>query len=132
MEKMKYEAGMYGEAATTGKSFGAWLEDYHVEKGLDPTPYKGMSNFDRIMTKKSLQAQGKEVLADAYEIALKSMGINAFGSMTDPVGKFFQNADSAALFPEFIARQIYASALRMSLVPQMVAERVSIPGFDFK
>ena len=132
MEKMKYEAGMYGEAATTGKAFGAWLEDYHVEKGMEPTPYQGLGNFDRIQLKKTLQAQGKEVPPDAYEVALKMHGIKAFGSQTDQVGKFFANADAAALFPEFISRQIYASALRMSLIPQMVAERVTIPGFEYK
>lgn len=133
MDTLKLEAGMYGEALSQGKTLSTWLEDHIVEKGFAPTPYIGMGNRERMAYKKMLAAQGKEIAPDAFDIALKQFGIQAFGSVTDSVGKFFQNADSAVLFPEFVSRTIYASAIQASLVDRMGIERVVISNsFEFK
>ena len=130
--KLKLEAGMYDEAKKAGVPFGLWLEDYRVEKGLDPTPYKGLSNFERVMMKAQFEAQGKSIPMDAYELTLQEYGIRAFGNYTDRVEKFFQMSDTAVLFPEFVDRVIHAQAIRTSLVPQMVSNIVVVKGFEYK
>ncbi len=130
--KIKLESGMYEEAKLKGVPFGVWLEDHRVEKGLEPTPYQGFSNFERLAMKANMQAQGKQVPMDAYELTLAEYGIKAFGNFTDRIEKFFQVSDTAVLFPEFIDRTIHAQALRTSLVSQLVTNIAVVKGFEYR
>lgn len=131
-DKIKLEAGMYDEAKQKGVPFGVWLEDHRVEKGLEPTPYVGLSNFERVMMKQTFAAQGKQVPMDAYELTLADYGIRAFGMHTDRVEKFFTLSDTAVLFPEFVDRTIHAQAIRTSLVSQLVSNIVVVKGFEYR
>lgn len=130
--KIKLESGMYEEAKLKGIPFGVWLEDYRVEKGLEPTPYHGLSNYERLTMKAALGAQGKSVPMDAYEQTLAEFQIKAFGQFTDRVEKFFTSSDTSVLFPEFVDRTIHAQALKTSLVSQMVSNIAVVRGFEYR
>ncbi len=130
--KIKLESGMYEEAKLKGIPFGVWLEGHRAEKGLEPTPYHGLSNYERLALKASMAAQGKQVPMDAYELTLAEYGIKAFGQFTDRVEKFFQLSDTAVLFPEFVDRTIHAAAIRTSLVSQLVRNIVVVQGFEYR
>lgn len=81
-DNVKLDKGMYQEA---GRSFTQVLE------GLDPSErYKGTS------------LEG----LDAFQRQLKRFDIKVRGSGSDVVEKFFRTADSAVLFPEYIARAV--------------------------
>ena len=131
-DKIKLESGMYEEAKLKGVPFGVWLENHRVEKGLEPTPYVGLSNFERLSLKANLTAQGKQVPMDAYELTLAEHGIKAYGQFTDRIEKFFNSADTRVLFPEFIDRTIHAQAIKTSLVSQMVANIAVVQGYEYR
>ena len=81
-DTIRLEKGMYQEA---GRSFTQVLE------GLDPSEqYKGT------------RLEG----LDAFQRQLKRFDIKVKGAGSDPVEKFFRTADSAVLFPEYIARSV--------------------------
>ena len=73
--KISLELGMYDEAANKGKGFGAWMEDYIVEKGNDPTPYFGLTNNEVFAKRRELNAKGQPVPMTAYEMLLQQEGI---------------------------------------------------------
>ena len=78
-ENIKLEKGMYGRSS---RSFSQALEE------LDPSEhYKGTS------------LEGM----DAFQRQLKRFDIKVKGANSDVVEKFFRTADSAVLFPEYIA-----------------------------
>lgn len=106
-DNIKLEKGLY----TTGKSFTAALEE------LDPTEnYKGTS-FEGL---------------DAYERQLKRFDIKVSGSNSDPVAKFFATTDSAALFPEYVARAVRTGIENNAVVDDIVATVTEIDSMDYR
>ena len=81
-ENIRLEKGMYH---VSGKSFTQVLEE------LDPSQNYAGSDLDGL---------------DAYQRQLKRYDIRVSGAGSDAVEKFFSTADSAALFPEYIARAV--------------------------
>jgi len=132
LKQIQLDAGMYQEAASKGVSFGTWLEEFIVEKGHEPTPFYGMSTGERIKAKLAQSAEGKTVALAAFELLLRAHDIKAFGQITDPISKFFQNSQTSVLFPEFISNRVYAGMLRTGLVEKMIANKVVIQGFEYK
>ncbi len=129
---LKLEIGMYDEASRRGKSFGEWLEHYRVEKGEKPSEYFGLTNYERERKRLACVRKGVEPPLTAFEMELEAHDVKAFGLFTDRVEKFFQTADTAVLFPEFIANRVYAGALGASIVPEFVAVTSVITGLDFR
>lgn len=106
-DNIKLEKGLY----TTGKSFTAALET------LDPSEnYRGTS------------LEG----LDAYERQLKRFDIKVSGVHSDPVAKFFATTDSAALFPEYIARAVRTGIEDNRAAEDFVATTTEIEGFDYR
>lgn len=136
IKKLKnLEKGMYEEAAKSGKSFSVWLEDHITTNeggAFEPTPYKGLTQFEVAQKRRALKANGQDIPPTAYELALAANEIKAFGAYTDRVGKFFQNSNTTVLFPEYIQNRVYAGALQASIIQNFVAETVVIEGLDFK
>ena len=130
--KLKFEKGMFDEAANKGKSFTAWLEDYFEEKGIEPTIYKGMSKFEMIKYRRQLVKSNQPIPKNAFEMALEMSGIRAYGDKTDLVGKFFEVTSNSILFLEFVANTIFAGSIRNALYPDFVANMVSIDALDYK
>ena len=107
-DHVKLEKGMYQEA---GRTFTQVLEH------LDPSEqYKGT------------QLEG----LDAFQRQLKRFDIRAKGPASDPVEKFFRTADSAVLFPEYIARTVRQGMDEGNLLPSITAATTRFDGMDYR
>ena len=69
---------------------------------------------------------------DAFERQLKRFGIRVSGANSDRVEKFFQNADTAVLFPEFVARTVARGLKEASKLGSVVAATTQIDGNDYR
>lgn len=107
-ESLKLEKGMYG---TPGKTFTQVLE------GLDPSANYAGTPLDGL---------------DAYQRQLKRFGIHAGGPGSDRIEKFFQTGDSAALFPEYVARSVRQGMEQENLLPSLTAAVTEIDSMDYR
>lgn len=107
-DSLRLEKGMYQEA---GSSFSQVLERQ------DPSEqYKGT---------------GLEGL-DAFQRQLKRFDIKVKGAASDPVEKFFRTADSAVLFPEYIARSVRQGMEEGDILPHITAAVTRFDGMDYR
>ena len=107
-DTIRLEKGMYQEA---GRSFTQVLER------LDPSEqYKGT------------RMEG----LDAFQRQLKRFDIKVKGAGSDPVEKFFRTADSAVLFPEYIARSVRQGMEEANLLPAITAATTRFEGMDYR
>ena len=107
-DNLRLEKGMYRHS---GKSFSQVLES------LDPSEnYRGTA------------LEG----TDAFQRQLKRFGIRAKGAGSSPVEKFFSTADSAVLFPEYIARTVRQGMEENDILPQIVATTTVIDSMDYR
>ena len=105
-ETVKLEKGMYG---TPGRTFTQVLESLDPSETYAGTPLEGL---------------------DAYQRQLRRFGIRAGGPGSDRVEKFFQTGDSAALFPEYVARSVRQGIEQENLLPSLVATTTQIDSLD--
>ena len=107
-DNLKLEKGMYRQE---GMSFTQVLES------LDPSEnYRGTA------------LEG----TDAFQRQLKRFGIRAKGAGSSSVEKFFRTADSAVLFPEYIARTVRQGMEENDILPSIVATTTVIDGLDYR
>ncbi len=107
-ESIRLEKGMYG---VPGKSFSQVLE------GLDPSPCYAGTPLEGL---------------DAYQRQLKRFDIRVGGPCSDKIEKFFQTGDSAALFPEYLARSVRQGMEQADLLPDLIAARTQIDSMDYR
>ncbi|MBP3521232.1 MAG: phage major capsid protein, partial [Oscillospiraceae bacterium] len=107
-ENVKLEKGMYGVA---GKSFTAVLEAEDPSERYKGTALEGL---------------------DAYQRQLKRFDIKVKGPGSDAVEKFFQTAQSAVLFPEYMARSVRQGMEETDLLPAITACVTNINGMDYR
>lgn len=107
-ESIKLEKGMYG---TPGKSFTEVLEELDPSENYTGTGLEGL---------------------DAYQRQLKRFDIRVGGADSDRIEKFFQTADSAALFPEYVSRAVRQGMEQANLLPGIVATTTSINSMDYR
>lgn len=107
-ETIKLEKGMYG---VTGKSFTQVLEELDPSSNYTGTPLDGL---------------------DAYQRQLKRFDIKVGGENCDNVERFFQTTESAALFPEFVARAVQQGIDRENKLSSMVATVTRIDAPDYR
>lgn len=69
---------------------------------------------------------------DAYERQLKRFGIHVSGAGSDRLEKFFQNADSAALFPEYVTRAVQKGLEDANKLSGVVAVTTRVEGLDYR
>lgn len=69
---------------------------------------------------------------DAFQRQLKRFDIRVSGPDSDVVDKFFQTADSAALFPEYVARAIRTGMEESNILPSILATTTHINGMDYR
>ena len=93
-ENLKLEKGMYGRS---GRSFSQALEELDPSEHYRGTPLEGL---------------------DAFQRQLKRFDIKVKGAGSDVVEKFFRTADSAVLFPEYIARSVRQGMEEGAQIPQ--------------
>ena len=107
-DSVDLEKGMY---AVAGKNFSAVLE------GEDPSEqYKGTA------------LEG----LDAYQRQLKRFDIKVKGAGSDAVERFFQSAQSAVLFPEYISRTVRQGMEESNLLPAITATVTKFDGQDYR
>ena len=106
-ETIKLDKGLY----TSQKGFTAELES------IDPSEnYKGTS------------LEG----LDAFQRQLKRFDIKIHGAGSDTIEKFFKTTDSAALFPEYVARAVRVGMEQADILKDIVATKTNINGMDYR
>jgi len=106
-DSIKLDKGLY----TTGRSFTQALE------AADPS--------------ESYRGTALESL-DAYERQLKRFGIRVSGAGSDRIEKFFTSSQTAALFPEYIARAVRQGLERADQINDIVAATTLVEGLDYR
>ena len=106
---IKPERELYKSAA---KSFTQALEE------LDPT---SLYKDDSLLAS-----------TDAFTRQLKRFDIRVSGPDSDVVDKFFSTAESAALFPEYVARAIKSGMDESNILPDILAATTNINGMDYR
>ena len=107
-DNLKLEKGMYHEA---GKSFTQVLESMDPDQQYKGTALEGL---------------------DAFQRQLKRFDIKVKGAGSDVVEKFFRTADSAVLFPEYIARSVRQGMEEQNLLPNITAAVTRFDGMDYR
>ena len=107
-EKISLDKGMYG---VSSKSMTDILEELDPSANYVGTPLEGL---------------------DAFSRQLKRFDIRVKGAKSDPVEKFFQTADSAALFPEYVSRAVRQGMEEADVLSDVVATKTVINGMDYR
>ena len=107
-DNLKLEKGMYQEA---GRSFSQVLELEDPSERYQGTSLEGL---------------------DAFQRQLKRFDIRVKGAGSDVVDKFFQTADAAVLFPEYIARTVRQGMEEGDILPHMTAAVTTFEGMDYR
>ncbi len=107
-DNLKLDKGMYQEA---GRSFTQVLERQDPSEQYKGTPLEGL---------------------DAFQRQLKRFDIKVKGAGSDVVEKFFRTADSAVLFPEYIARSVRQGMEEGNILPQITAAVTRFDGMDYR
>ena len=107
-DHVRLEKGMYHEA---GRSFTQVLEKLDPSEQYRGTALEGL---------------------DAYQRQLKRFDIRVKGAGSDVVEKFFKTAQSAVLFPEYIARAVKAGMEEANVLPDITATETVIDGMDYR
>lgn len=106
-DNLKLEKGLY----TTGKSFTQALEAIDPSENYSNTDLEGL---------------------DAYQRQLKRFDIKVAGKDSDTVSKFFATTDSAALFPEYVARAVRQGVEEVDVVDKITASTTIIDSLDYR
>jgi len=69
---------------------------------------------------------------DAFQRQLKRFDIKVSGKNSDTIAKFFQTSDSAALFPEYVARAVAQGAREEGQLAEIVASKTEINSLDYR
>lgn len=107
-ENIVLEKGMY---ANSQKSFSEILEE------LDPSENYTNTNLEGL---------------DAFSRQLKRFDIKVSGSNSDAVNKFFSTTQSAALFPEYVARAVRQGMEEANVLNNIVATTTKINSLDYR
>ena len=107
-ENLKLEKGMYQQA---GQTFTQVLERQDPSEQYKGTAMEGL---------------------DAFQRQLKRFDIKVKGAGSDVVEKFFRTADSAVLFPEYIARAVRQGMEEENLLPSITAAVTRFDGMDYR
>lgn len=107
-DNLRLEKGMYNEA---GRSFTQVLEREDPSEQYKGTALEGL---------------------DAYQRQLKRFDIKVKGAGSDVVEKFFRTADSAVLFPEYIARSVRQGLEEGDILPHITAAVTRFDGMDYR
>ncbi len=106
-DNIKLEKGLY----TLGKSFTEALESIDPSEGYEGSSLEGL---------------------DAFQRQLKRFDIKVSGKNSDCIEKFFRTTDSAALFPEYVARAVKQGIEENDMLSSIVATTTNIDGLDYR
>ena len=106
-DSIKLEKGMYN----SGRSLTAVLEELDPSEHYKGTPLEGL---------------------DAFQRQLKRYDIRVGGAHSDSVQKFFETSNSAALFPEYVARAVRQGMENNDCLQDIIAAKTVIDGMDYR
>lgn len=106
-ETLKLDKGLY----TSAKGFTAELENVDPSENYKGTVLEGL---------------------DAFERQLKRFDIKIHGAGSDSIEKFFKTSDSAALFPEYVARAVRKGLEEADVLKDLIATKTNINGMDYR
>lgn len=109
----------------------AYFDSIKLEKGM----YKTGRPFTKVLEEMdpSSAYEGTELAGlDAFERQLKRFDIKVSGPGSDVVEKFFSTSESAALFPEYVARAVRQGMEQNDILPSIVATTTKIEGMDYR
>jgi len=107
------------------------FDNIRLDKGLYATGGSFTQALEGIDPGEQYRGTALEGL-DAYERQLKRFGIRVSGAGSDRVEKFFSSCDTAALFPEYIARAVRQGLERADKLGDIVAATTMIDGMDYR
>lgn len=106
-DSIKLEKGMYGN----GRSLTDILEELDPSENYKNTDMEGL---------------------DAFQRQLKRYDIKVGGAYSDQVQKFFETSNSAALFPEYVARAVKQGIQSADMLSDIIAAKTIINGLDYR
>ncbi len=106
-------------------------ENIRLEKGLYTTNGGFTKALEEIDPSENYVGTSLEGL-DAFERQLKRFDIRVAGDSSDVVEKFFKSSDSAALFPEYVARAVRQGMDNADVISKIVATTTNINGLDYR
>ena len=109
----------------------AKFENITIEKGMYQTRGGLTAALEQLDPSENYAGTALEGL-DAFSRQLKRFNIHVSGRGSDTVEKFFQTANSAALFPEYISRAVRQGMERADILPNLVATVTDIDGLDYR
>ncbi len=107
------------------------FETIKLDKGLYHTSKGFLAELESIDPSENYKGTSLEGL-DAFERQLKRFDIKVKGANSDTIDKFFATTDSAALFPEYIARAVRQGVEDSSIVDSIIATKTNINGLDYR
>ncbi len=107
------------------------FETIKLDKGLYHTSKGFLNELESIDPSENYKGTSLEGL-DAFERQLKRFDIKIKGANSDPIEKFFATTDSAALFPEYIARAVRQGIENSNTVDKIIATKTNINGLDYR
>ena len=107
------------------------FETIKLDKGLYHTSKGFLNELESIDPSENYKGTSLEGL-DAFERQLKRFDIKIKGANSDPIEKFFATTDSAALFPEYIARAVRQGIENSNIVDKIIATKTNINGLDYR
>ena len=97
--------------------------------------YKSGEDFSKCLERldPSEQYRGTELAGyDAFQRQLKRFDIKVSGQDSDRLQKFFATSDSAALFPEYVARAVKQGVDGNHILEEICAAQTQIEGMDYR
>lgn len=107
------------------------FETIKLDKSLYTSP-EGFSARLELLDPSANYESGDLFGLDAYQRQLKRFGIRVSGGGSDTVSKFFSTADSAALFPEYVARAVRQGLADAEMISRIIASRTNIDSMDYR
>lgn len=102
---------------------------------LEKSMYKAGVPFSAQLEKLDPSASyaGTELAGlDAFQRQLKRFDIKISGAGSDSISKFFGTSDSAALFPEYVARAVMQGTDESSVINSIIAAKTAINSLDYR
>ena len=101
---------------------------------LDKTMYRADKSFSQQleMMDPSDRYTGPLGRLDAFQRQLKRFDIKVGGAASDQIAKFFATSDSAALFPEYVARAVRQGMEEAKALESILASTTVIDSMDYR
>lgn len=102
---------------------------------LDKSLYKSAEGFSAQLERldpSSCYAGGELEGLDAFQRQLKRFDIKVSGAGSDTISKFFSTGDSAALFPEYVARAVMQGVDETPVIDSIIAAKTAINSMDYR